>query len=77
MESALHASCLIRFGRCAIVISPANGHRLHGSLLHDGERVLTSQIYPNATSRGIELFSSFSPSTLTSFKVWPLASIWQ
>ena len=44
--------------------------------VNDGERVLTSQIYPNPAKRGVELFSSFSPSTLPSFKAWPLASIW-
>ena len=44
--------------------------------VNDGERVLTSQIYPNAANRGVELFSSFGPSTLQSFKAWPLASIW-
>ena len=44
---------------------------------NDGERVLTSQIYPNAANRGLEVFSSFGPSTLQKLQAWPLASIWQ
>lgn len=45
--------------------------------VNDGERVLTSQIYPSAANRGVELFSSFGPSTLQKLQAWPLASIWQ
>ncbi len=36
--------------------------------VNDGEIVLTSQIYPNAANRGVELCSSCGPSTLQNFK---------
>ena len=42
----------------------------------DGRQVLTSQIYPDPSGTGIELFSYGAPTTLTSFRAWPLASIW-
>ncbi len=42
----------------------------------DGRQVLTSQIYPDPSGTGIELFSFGAPTTLTSLRAWPLASIW-
>ena len=44
--------------------------------VNDGERVLSSLIFPETTDRGLELFSSFNPSTLQSLKAWQLATIW-
>jgi fructan beta-fructosidase len=44
--------------------------------VNDGERVLSSLIFPETAHRDLELFSSFGPSTLQSLKAWPLATIW-
>ena len=44
--------------------------------VNDGERVLTSLIFPAATSLGFEVFSINGETTLRSFQAWPLSSIW-
>lgn len=42
----------------------------------DGERVLTSQIYPHPGGTKVQLFSTIGPSVLKSMRAWPLRSIW-
>ena len=44
--------------------------------VNDGQAVLTSLIFPNPTSLGIQLFSVNGTTTLRSLNAWPLASIW-
>lgn len=41
----------------------------------DGKLALTSQIYPDTSSTGIELFSNNGTTTLRRLRAWPLASI--
>jgi sucrose-6-phosphate hydrolase SacC (GH32 family) len=43
---------------------------------NDGERVFTSQIYPDPSGTGVELFSYGGATTLQSLQAWPFASIW-
>ncbi len=43
---------------------------------NDGERVLTSLIFPAANSLGFEVFSKNGETTLRTFQAWPLGSIW-
>ena len=44
--------------------------------VNDGEIVMTSVIFPDPASLGIELFSTNGATTLRSLKAWPLSSIW-
>ena len=44
--------------------------------VNDGERVLTSQIYPDPARRGVEVFSTGRATRLLGARAWPLASIW-
>ena len=44
--------------------------------VNDGQAVLTSLIFPNPSSLGIQLFSLNGTTTLRSINAWPLASIW-
>ncbi len=44
---------------------------------NDGERVFTSQIYPDPSGTAVELFSAGGPTQLKSLNAWPLASIWK
>jgi len=44
--------------------------------VNDGEIVMSSLIFPDPSSLGIELFSLNGATTLRSLKAWPLASIW-
>jgi fructan beta-fructosidase len=43
----------------------------------EGHRVITDQIFPSATSDGIELFADGGSATLDSLKIRPLRSSWQ
>ncbi len=45
--------------------------------VNDGERVLSSLIFPAPEDRGIRLFSNAKGCRLISFKAWDLKSIWQ
>lgn len=45
--------------------------------VNDGERVITSLIFPDPSSLGIQLFSLNGATTLRSLNAWPLKSIWQ
>jgi sucrose-6-phosphate hydrolase SacC (GH32 family) len=42
--------------------------------VNDGQRVLTSLIFPNPDNRAIELFSSNGPTTLRGLTAWPLSA---
>ena len=44
--------------------------------VNDGQAVLTSLMFPNPTSLGLQLFSINGPTTLRSLQAWPLSSIW-
>jgi fructan beta-fructosidase len=44
---------------------------------NDGEVSLTSLIYPEPESRGIEIFASRGTAHCESFKIWKLKSIWE
>jgi len=44
--------------------------------VNDGQAVLTSLIYPNSNSLGLQAFSLGDPTVLRSFKAWKLARIW-
>jgi levanase len=43
----------------------------------DGQRVITDQVFPSATSDGIELFADGGHATLQRLKIQPLRSSWQ
>lgn len=45
--------------------------------VNNGEKVLTSMIFPNEEDLGVELFSNNSETTLKDFKAWQLNSIWE
>jgi fructan beta-fructosidase len=44
---------------------------------NDGERVLTSLVFPSKASRGVEFFGSATGAKITSLNVWTLKSIWK
>jgi fructan beta-fructosidase len=45
--------------------------------VNDGERVLTSLVYPSPASRAVEFFGSATSAKITSLNVWTLKSIWR
>jgi fructan beta-fructosidase len=45
--------------------------------VNDGERVLTSLVFPSTASRGVEFFGSATGAKITSLNVWTLKSIWK
>lgn len=45
--------------------------------VNDGEIVFTDLVYPSATSRGVEFFSSASGAKIGAAKVWTLKSSWK
>jgi len=44
--------------------------------VNDGQQVLTSLIYPDPSSLGVQIFSLNGATTLRSFQAWQLKSIW-
>ncbi len=45
--------------------------------VNDGERVLTSLVFPSTASRGVEFFGTATGAKITSLNVWTLKSIWK
>jgi len=45
--------------------------------VNDGQVVLTSLIFPDPASLGLQVFSTHGPTTLRNLKAWPLASTWR
>ena len=44
--------------------------------VNDGETVLTTQLFPEASQTGIEVFSNGEKAMVSSIKVWKLKSVW-
>jgi levanase len=41
-----------------------------------GQRVLTDQVFPSASSDGVQLFAEGGPATVDTLKMWQMESIW-